>query len=44
MDKIKAFFQMVAKPWYKARDFIADHPNVALFVTIGLIVLLVVKP
>jgi len=44
MDKVYAAFQFVAHPWYKARDFVAAHPNVALFVTIGLIVLLVVKP
>lgn len=42
MDKVKAVFQAVAKPWYKARDFVAGHPNVALFVVIGLVVALFV--
>ncbi len=35
MDKIKAGLQFVIKPWYKARDFVASHPNAALFALIA---------
>lgn len=35
--------QFLARPWYKARDFIAGHPNVALITAIVLVVLLVLK-
>lgn len=43
MDKTKSVFQFIAHPWYKARDFVAGHPNVALFAAIVLVVLLVLK-
>ena len=38
MDKVKVYVQKVVKPWYVARDFVAAHPNVALWVVIALLV------
>jgi hypothetical protein len=36
MAKIKEYFQVVAKVWYKGRDFVSLHPNVALITGLAL--------
>lgn len=35
MDKIKSLLQLPIKAWYKARDFVEKHPNVALWAFIA---------
>lgn len=35
MEQVKSALQFVIKPWYKARDFVSKHPNVALFALIA---------